>query len=129
MWSNVVILTAIVAPLVLIGAWLFLRHVDRATEGEATKLAAKCKCPKCSELTLKWDGELWGEDVLYDDREDHFSGYTLKCSRCYGQYQFTASGEVYVPATGARPAVAAGRAGVAVLVIRMSVGARPAAER
>src|SRR5687767_8267243 len=88
MWWNIVILAAIIAPLVVIGAWLFLRHVDRATEREAMNLAAKCKCPACEELTLKWDGEHWVEDVLYDDdSEKHFTGYTLKCSRCNGQFQ------------------------------------------
>jgi hypothetical protein len=101
MWSNVVILTAIVAPLVLVGAWLFLRHVDRTTEREAAELAAKCNCPACGELTLKWNGELWGEQVLYDDREDDFSGYVLTCSRCSGKFQFTAAGKVHVPATSA----------------------------
>ena len=98
---NVAILATIVAPLVLIGAWLFLRHVDRGTEREATRLAAKCRCPNCGELTLKWDGEFWTENVLYDDREAHFGGYTLKCSRCKGQYPFTAAGQVHVTTTGA----------------------------
>ena len=101
MWSNVVILTAIVAPLVVTGAWLFLRHVDRATEREAGEVAAKCKCPRCEELTLKWNGEEWVEQVLYDDHEEDFSGYVLTCSRCSKRFWFTAAGTVHVPANSA----------------------------
>lgn len=100
-WTGVAILTAI-APLVLIGAWLFLRYVDRAEERKAAQLAVTCKCPTCDDRTLVWNGERWMAHVLYGDKtEKHLAGYTLRCSRCNGAFQFTAAGEVHEPATGA----------------------------
>ena len=57
-------------------------------------LVARLDCPRCRVPSLRWRGVTWAEDVLYDDREESFQGYTLDCPQCSGAFRFTEAGEM-----------------------------------
>lgn len=90
------IAAAIAVPPVVGGVWLLLRGVARANAAASRALAARLDCPRCRERSLEWRGVVWGEDVLYDDREESFHGYVLRCTRCGREDRYTAGGELYV---------------------------------
>jgi hypothetical protein len=96
MW-EISVAFAIVAPPILIGLWLVLRAAARADEKDAQALIARLHCPQCGARPLTFHGGTWGEDVLYDDREESTGGYVLRCPLCDHEFRFTFAGELHQP--------------------------------